>query len=113
MSIVAFRDGGGPRAVRDGRSRNLDVGLDGLFHPLERLQINRQSDARRCWTVREAWGKLTSRGVAADLDRLATVRAAGQWWLAVPKTIACAAIVGAGENGSVAIAVAIRRDGSQ
>lgn len=94
-------------------TRRLDVGIDGLFHPIERLQISRDSDARLCWTVREAWGKLTGRGVAADFDRVATVRAAGAWWLALRKPIPCSALVGAGENASVTIAVAVRRDGSQ
>lgn len=92
-------------------AKQLDVGLDGLLHPLERARIACPADARRCWTVREAWGKLTARGVAAGFDDLTTMRVAGAWWLALRAPDAGSAVVAAGENAGLAIAFAIRRDG--
>lgn len=92
-------------------AKQLDVGLDGLLHPLECSRIASPADARRCWTVREAWGKLTTRGVAAGFDDLTTMRVAGAWWLLLPAPDAADAVVAAGENGGLAIAFAIRRDG--
>lgn len=92
-------------------SRQLDVGLDGLFHPLERPRIACAADARRCWTVREAWGKLTTAGVASGFDELTTMRVADAWWLALRSPNAGAAVVAAGENAGLAMAFAIRDDG--
>lgn len=97
----------------DLEASSRELSIEDYFHPIELAQLRRRSDARRCWTLREAWGKLTARGVAEDLERVATVQIGGAWHLCVPHGPGTVATVAAAENVSLAIAVAIGRDGNQ
>jgi phosphopantetheinyl transferase len=89
--------------------KRLDAALDGYFHPTERAQLEGDADACRRWTIRETWAKLTGRGVAADLGRLATVSAERRWWLALPQGDDARAVVAAASTARLTIAVAIGR----
>jgi phosphopantetheinyl transferase (holo-ACP synthase) len=89
-------------------SRLLPVGLEGLFHPVERRQIASATDARICWVLREAWGKATGQGVFGSMARVATVRVLGRKWLTVPRGTGQSATMAAGENGLFALAISLR-----
>lgn len=110
---VAFSSSDGVPCGIDLEASSRELRTDDYFHPVERAQLRRRSDARRCWTVREAWAKLTARGVAEDLERVATVQVGGTWHLCVPHAANTAVMVAAAENVAIAIAVAIRRDENQ
>jgi hypothetical protein len=89
-------------------TRRLDRAIPGLFSPLERLQIDSDARGRRCWTLREAWGKAAGAGVAAYFESVTTLRAGGRDWLVVPRE-GCqgdaALVVAAGEGPVAALAV--------
>lgn len=89
--------------------KRLDFLLDGYFHPLEQLQLESDSDACRRWTIREAWAKLTGRGVEADLATVATLQAGGRCWLTVPAHETDRGIIAAASTARLTFAVAIRR----
>lgn len=89
--------------------KHLDFLLDGYCHPLERLQLQNDADACRRWTIREAWAKLTGRGVAADLANVATLHAGGSCWLTVPSQQPDRGLIAAASTTRLTFAIAIRR----
>lgn len=76
-------------------SRASDVGLDieassfaastlsEIFGPVELAQLRGGTDARRRWTLKETYSKLTGRGVLSHPRDFVTLELDGQMWLAL------------------------------